>query len=201
PTVNRSPKGLSAFRSVLDRDFPPLLQNLDPFLRQLIPVVKTIGTYKREVTSVFANGAAATNGILPGASGQQPHYLRSLAAMSPETLAAYPSRLKSNRNNAYTEAGGYAKLPNLLNFQTSQCSGGAQALLDPNTPNDPVFNARTGGSVSNAQTLFDRLELYAFRDTLDSDSTPAPGCDQQPQLPPIGASGLGTFYQHTLEQP
>jgi virulence factor Mce-like protein len=201
PTVNRSPSGLGAFRGVLDRDFPPLLQNLDPFLRQLIPVVKTIGDYKREVTSVFANGAAATNGILPGASGQQPHYLRTLAAMSPETVAAYPSRLKSNRNNAYMAPGGYANLPNLLNFQTAQCSGGAQALLDPNAPNNPVFNARTGGSVSDAQTLFDRLKLYAFGDTLDSDATPAPGCGQQPQLPPIGAPGLATFYQHVTEQP
>jgi phospholipid/cholesterol/gamma-HCH transport system substrate-binding protein len=201
PTVNRSPKGLRAFRGVLDRDFPPLLQNLDPFLRQLIPVVKTIGAYKHEVTSVFANGAAATNGILPGASGQQPHYLRSLAAMSPETVASYPSRLKSNRNNAYTEPGGFAKLPNLLNFQTAQCSSGAQALLDPNTPNDALFNARTDGDVSAAQTLFDRLKLYAFGDTLNSDSTPAPGCAQQGQLPPIGAPGLATLYQHVLEQP
>ena len=201
PTVNRSPKGLGAFRTILDRDFPPLLQNLDPFLRQLIPAVKTIGAYKREVTSVFANGAAATNGILPGASGQQPHYLRTLAAMGPETLAAYPSRLRSNRNNAYVEPGGFAKLPNLLNFQTAQCASGAQALLDPNTPNDPVFNARTGGDVADAQTLFDQIKLYAFGDTLDSNSTPAPGCGQQPQLPPIGAPGLSTFYQHTLEQP
>jgi ABC-type transporter Mla subunit MlaD len=201
PTVNRSPKGLAAFRGVLDRDFPPLLQNLDPFLRQLIPVVKTIGAYKREVTSVFANGAAATNGILPGASGQQPHYLRSLAAMSPESVAAYPSRLRSNRNNAYTEPGGFAKLPNLLNFQTGQCSGGAQALLDPNAPNDPLFNARTGGSVEDAQDFFDRLKLYAFGDTLNSNTTPAPSCGQQPQLPPIGAPGLATFYQHVLEQP
>jgi virulence factor Mce-like protein len=201
PTVNRSPKGLTAFRGVLDRDFPPLLQNLDPFLRQLIPVVDTIGAYKREVTSVFANGAAATNGILPGASGQQPHYLRSLATMSPETVAAYPNRLKSNRNDAYTEPGGFAKLPDLLNFHTAQCTGGAQALLDPNSPNDPVFNARTGGDVSAAQTLFERIELYAFGDTLNSDSTPAPGCGQQPPLPTIGAPGLPTFYQHVLEQP
>jgi phospholipid/cholesterol/gamma-HCH transport system substrate-binding protein len=201
PTVNRSPKGLGAFRGLLDRDFPPLLQNVDPFLRQLIPVVKTIGAYKREVTSVFANGAAATNGILPGASGQQPHYLRTLAALSPESVAAYPSRLKPNRNNAYMEPGGYAKLPNLLNFQTAQCSSGAQALLDPNAPNDPIFNARTGGSVSDAQTLFDRIKLYAFGDTLNSDATPAPGCDQQPQLTPIGASAIATLYQHVLEQP
>ncbi len=201
PTVNRSPRGLGAFRGVLDRDFPPLLQNLDPFLRQLIPAVKTIGAYKHEVTSVFANAAAATNGILPGASGQQPHYLRSLAAMSPETLAAYPSRLRSNRNNAYVAPGGFANLPNLLNFQTAQCTSGAQALLDPNTPNDPVFSARTDGDISAAQTLFDRLKLYAFGDTLNSDSTPAPNCAQQGPLPPIGAPGPATLYQHVIEQP
>jgi len=201
PTVNRSPKGLGAFRGLLDRDFPPLLQNADPFLRQLIPVVKTIGSYKREVTSVFANATAATNGILPGASGQQPHYLRTLAALSPESVAAYPNRLRSNRNNAYVEPGGYAKLPNLLNFQTAQCSSGAQALLDPNTPNDPLFNARTSGSVPDAQTFFEHLQLYAFGDTLDSNSTPAPGCGQQAQLPPIGASAPSTLYQHVLEQP
>jgi phospholipid/cholesterol/gamma-HCH transport system substrate-binding protein len=201
PTVNRSPSGLGAFRSLLNSDFPPLLTNLDPFLRQLIPVAKTIGAYKHEVTSVFANAAAATNGILPGASGQQPHYLRTLALMSPESVAAYPHRLKSNRNNAYSEPLGYSKLPNLLNFQTAQCSLGPSALLDPNSPNNPDFNARVGGSVSAAQTFFDRLKLYAFGDVLNSDSTPAPGCGQQQQLPPIGASGPATYYQHVLEQP
>jgi len=201
PTVNRSPNGLGSFRTLLSNDFPPLLTALNPFLTNLIPTVKTIGAYDHEVTSVFANAAAATNGILPGASGQQPHYLRTLAAMSPESLAAIPHRLRPNRNNAYTEPQGYSKLPGLLNFINSQCSTGAQALLDPNTPNNPDFNARTGGSVSNAQTLFDRLKLYAFGNVLNSDNTPAPGCGLQGPLTPIGASGTATNYLHVLRQP
>jgi phospholipid/cholesterol/gamma-HCH transport system substrate-binding protein len=201
PTVKRSPSGLGAFRSLVNQDFPPLLTNLDPFLRQLIPVVKTIGAYKHEVTSVFGNAAAATNGILPGASGQQPHYLRTLAVMSPESLAAFPNRLKWNRNNAYTEPLGYAKLPNLLNFHTDQCTSGIQALLDPNSPNNPDFNARTGGDVAAAQTFFNRLKLYAFGDVLDSNNTPAPGCGQQGPLAPIGGPGVATYYQHVLRQP
>jgi phospholipid/cholesterol/gamma-HCH transport system substrate-binding protein len=201
PTVNRSPRGLGAFRALLTNDFPPVLTALDPFARQLIPVVKTIGAYKQEVTSVFANATAATNGILPGASGQQPHYLRSLAVMSPESLAAIPHRLRSNRNSAYTEPGGYAKLPNLLNFLTAQCSSGAQALLDPTSPTNPAFNAHTGGDVSAAQTFFNRLKLYAFGNTLNSNNTPAPGCGQQSPLAPIGASGAATDFQHVLEQP
>jgi phospholipid/cholesterol/gamma-HCH transport system substrate-binding protein len=201
PTINRSPRGLGAFRSLLTNDFPPVLNAFDPFGRQLIPVVKTIGAYKHEVTSVFANATAATNGILPGASGQQPHYLRSLAVMSPESLAAIPHRLRSNRNNAYTAPLGYSKLPGLENLLTAQCSSGTQALLDPNSPNNPDFNARVGGSVSVAQTFFDRLKLYAFGNTLDSNNTPAPGCAQQSPLAPIGASGTSTYFQHVLEQP
>jgi hypothetical protein len=201
PTVNRSPRGLGAFRSLLNNDFPPVLTAIDPFARQLIPIVKSIGAYKQEVTSVFANATAATNGILPGASGQQPHYFRTLAVMSPESLAAIPHRLRSNRNNAYTAPLGYSKLPNLENFLTAQCSSGAQALLDPNSPNNPDFNARVGGSVSAAQTFFDRLKLYAFGNTLDSNNTPAPGCAQQSPLAPIGASGTSTYFQHVLEQP
>jgi phospholipid/cholesterol/gamma-HCH transport system substrate-binding protein len=201
PTINRSPSGLGAFRRLLNNDFPPVLVALDPFLRQLIPAVKTIDAYKHETTSVFANATAATNGILPGASGQQPHYLRSLAVMSPESLAAIPHRLKANRNDAYTEPLGYSKLPELENFLSAQCSSGAQALLDPSSPTNPDFNAHTGGDVSAAQTFFDRLKLYAFGDTLDSNSTPAPGCAQQSPLAPIGASGTPTYFQHVLEQP
>jgi phospholipid/cholesterol/gamma-HCH transport system substrate-binding protein len=200
PTINRSPSGLGAFRRLLLSDFPPVLNAFNPFGRQLVPVVKTIGAYQNEVTSVFANATAATNGVLPGALGQQPHYLRSLAALSPESLAAIPKRLRSNRNNAYTAPLGYSKLPGLEGFLTTQCSSGAQALLDPTSPTNPDFYSRVG-STSAAQTFFDRLKLYAFGNTLDSNSTPAPGCPQQAPVGPIGATGLSTYYQHVLEQP
>ena len=80
-------------------------------------------------------------------------------------------------------------------------ASGVQALLDPTSPANPDFNAHTQGDVSAAQTFFDRLKLYAFGDTLDSNHTPAPGCTQQSPLAPIGAGGLSTYFQHVLEQP
>jgi phospholipid/cholesterol/gamma-HCH transport system substrate-binding protein len=201
PPVNkRAPAGLGAFRRTLAEDFPPLLVALDPFLRNLNPIVQAVGDYSPEVTALFANATAATNGILPGASGQQAHYLRGLAVLSPDSLSTFSQRLKINRNNAYAQPGLYRRLPGLLNFETRQCSTGIHALLDPSSPTKPSFNARTGGDVSAAQTFFNRIKLYAFDDQTDTDNVPAPGCAQQPPLQPIGAPGAPTNYLHVLRQ-
>jgi phospholipid/cholesterol/gamma-HCH transport system substrate-binding protein len=204
PAIERAPAGFSALRKLFRDQFPPFLRALDPFLRNLNPILTGLGLYKSEVTGTFANVTAATNAVLTteNASGEHIHYLRAMPSFGPESLATYPRRLTTNRNSAYSPplwAGGVAS--GLPNFDTRQCSAGIVASLDPTTPTDPDFKARTKkGEDKEAVVLFELLRKYAFAEQASSASIPAPGCAQQPPLEPIGKPGPATTYQHTFEQ-
>jgi phospholipid/cholesterol/gamma-HCH transport system substrate-binding protein len=201
PVISRAPSGLGSFRKFLRSDFPVLLRALDPFLRNLNPIVSGLGLYKNEVTSLLGNVAAATNAVHLSAQGEQIHYLRLLGPLGPETLATYDSRTTTNRNSAYSRPRYAARLAKgLLNFHTGQCGSGITVHLNPNTPNEPAFNERTEGDVKKATSFYERLKRYAFADQEDSSSIPAPGCNPQAPLEPIYGSGPATTYQHTFEQ-
>jgi ABC-type transporter Mla subunit MlaD len=199
--IDRAPSGFPALRKFLRGDFPVLLRALDPFLRNLNPILTGLGLYKREVTSLMGNVAAATNAVHLSSQGKQIHYLRLLGPLGPETLATYPNRTTTNRNNAYTQPGAFNRLAKgLLSFDTRQCSSGITATLDSNTPNEKAFNERTGGDVAKATDFFNRLKHFAFADQQSSSSIPAPGCEPQAPFQPIYGSGPATSYQHTFEQ-
>ncbi|HMJ71815.1 MAG TPA: MlaD family protein [Solirubrobacterales bacterium] len=199
--IDRAPSGFPALRKFLRGDFPVLLRALDPFLRNLNPILTGLGLYKNEVSGLLGNVAAATNGVHLNTQGEQVHVLRALGPLGPETLAAYPNRTTTNRNNAYSQPGAYGRLAKgLLNFDTRQCSSGITASLDSNTPNEKAFNERTGGDVAKATDFFNRLKHYAFAEQQSSSSILAPGCEPQAPFQPIYGSGPATSYQHTFEQ-
>ena len=84
----------------------PLLRRLDPFLRNLTPIVDYLGLYKREIAAFFANDARGH--AAAGAERREPapvHYLRATNPLNPEIMAGYPNRLATNRSNPYTEPG------------------------------------------------------------------------------------------------
>jgi len=201
PVIDRAPNGLGSLRTFLRSDFPVLLRAIDPFLRNVNPILTGLGLYKNEVTSLLGNVAAATNAVHLSSQGVQIHYLRLLAPFGPESLATYPQRTTTNRNSAYSQPRYAERLAKgLLNFNTAQCSSGITAHLNSNTPNEPAFNQRTGGDVTKATNFYERLKHFAFGDQDDSSSIPAPGCSPQPPLQPIYGSGSATTYQHTFEQ-
>jgi len=199
--IDRAPNGLGSLRKFLRADFPVLLSALDPFLRNLNPLLTGLGLYKNEVTSLLGNVTAASNGVHLNTQGEQVHVLRALGPLGPETLATYPSRTTTNRNSAYSQPGYAARLAKgLLNFHTGQCSSGITATLNPNTPNEPAFNQRTEGDVKKATDFYERLKRYAFAEQEDSAAIPAPGCSPQAPFKPIYGNGAATIYQHTFEQ-
>jgi len=199
--IDRAPNGLGSLRKFLRGDFPVLLRAVDPFLRNLNPILTGLGLYKRDLAGAIANVSAATNAVRLSTSGKQIHYLRALGPFGPESLASYPTRLTNNRNSAYSRPGSGNRLAKgLLNFHTYQCGSGITASLDPDTPNDADFNERTGGDVEKATEFFDRLKKYAFAEQEDSATIPAPGCDPQAPFKPIYGSGPATIYQQTFEQ-
>lgn len=199
--IDRAPSGFSSLRRFLRADFPVLLRAIDPFLRNLNPLLTGLGLYKNEVTALMGNVAASSKGVYLLPSGEQVHFLRAQGPFGPESLATYPNRLTTNRNSAYPQPLASNRLAKgLLNFDTRQCSSGITATLPADTPNEPNFNARTGGDVTKATAFYQRLKKYAFAEQDSSTTLPAPGCSPQAPFDPIYGSGPATSYQHTFEQ-
>lgn len=215
PVINRAPTGFPALRKVFRDDFPPLLRALDPFIRNLNPLLTGLKLYKREVTAFLGNLAAASNGTLTETirGGEHPHFLRVMGPLNPETAATYQNRLTINRNSAYRPpkwAEGLVE--GLPSFSIRQCTGGITAKLDPTTPDSEAFHERVQqrserkGDFSSeeiqeeAEDLFERIKQYAFAGAEDTANVPAPACKQQSPIKSIYGSGEATIYQHTFEQ-
>lgn len=205
PVIARAPTGFPALRKLFRDQFPPLLRALDPFLRNLNPVITGLGLYKHELTAAMANVASMSNAVLTteNTAGEHTHYLRAMGPFSPESLATYPGRTTTNRTNAYPQPlAAKALASGLPSFDTRGCTSGVTATLDESaTAGSEVFKARTKkGSEEEAKTLFNLLKKYAFAEQTDSAAVPAPGCTQQGPFSPIGKPGAATTYQHTYEQ-
>jgi phospholipid/cholesterol/gamma-HCH transport system substrate-binding protein len=211
--IDRSTKGFPALRKLFRDNFPPLLRAVDPFARNLNPILTGLDLYKHEITSAMANVTAATQAVTPSAKGQI-HVLRALGPFTPESLSTYPNRLSNNRNNAYAQPLIYKSLASgLPSFDVRQCSAGLSATLDPKTAEDPAFQARVAPaekpdkkvageretSQEAAEKFLELIKKYALAGG-SSTAVPAPGCTLQPPFAPINGSGGPTSYQHTFEE-
>src|SRR3954452_162061 len=224
PVIKRAPSGFAAFRKLFRDEFPPLLRAIDPFIRNLNPILVGLKLYRTDLTGFFANLAATFSGELPlpeGApeSAERPHYLRVVGGMTPETISTYPRRLGINRNSAYSPPK-WAEdmIGGLPSFETRQCTTGIVAKLNPEDATDPNFQdhvtategknaegkpdpTKNKSQEENAKVLFERIEQYAFAGKTSTSEIAAPPCKQQRPLESIYGSGTKTQYQHTFEQP
>ena len=211
PVIDRAPTGFPAVRKLFRDQFPPLLRAVDPFLRNLNPVITGLGLYKHELTATMANVAAMSNAKLPteNAAGEHIHYLRAMGPFNPESLATYPSRTTTNRTNAYPQPLARQEprhRPAELRYARLQLGRDRDARSRNATKTQPS-RAATKQSKKTAEeneklskTFFESLKKYAFAEQTDSAAIPAPGCFQQAPFNPIGRSGAPTTYQHTFEQ-
>ena len=138
PLIKVSRTGLPALESVLD-ETRPLLARIDPFLAQVNPILDYLGLYRREISAFFANDVASTQATdLPAGRTEPLHYLRTTNPLNLENLAAYPTRLPTNRANPYVEPGGYDQLPQGLPvFGEYLCTSGSLPTLGPEVV-DPI---------------------------------------------------------------
>jgi virulence factor Mce-like protein len=84
----------------------PVLRRAKPYLGGVVPILRYLGLYHRELAGFLANAASATEATLPGDYPGPPlHYLRTSVPVNPEALAAYPYRLSSARSNPYIAPG------------------------------------------------------------------------------------------------
>jgi phospholipid/cholesterol/gamma-HCH transport system substrate-binding protein len=172
PLITASKNGIPATTQILN-DLRPLLGQLDPFLRQLVPITDFIQSYRSELTAFFANTVAATQATdTPGTAGKKVHYLRTSNPVGPETLALYPSRLGTNRPSPYQHPGASKRLasPGYLQvYENRHCGAagiplplaslGVNPVLIP-----PAINTLIADSIFNAQ---------------GNGQTPAPPCELQ----------------------
>ena len=147
PVIDRAPTGFPAARKLFRDEFPPLLRAVDPFLRNLNPVITGLGLYKHELTATMGNLASVSNAKLTeeNAAGEKIHYLRAMGPFNPESLATYPSRTTTGRTNAYPQPLGMKSLATgLPSFDIRGCTSGVTATLSPEaTYKDPTFAKRT----------------------------------------------------------
>lgn len=110
-------EGLPALGDFLD-GLRPVLNELDPFLANLNPVIQFLEFHKKTVTDfLVAPGHALSGAYEPVPGDPAPrHGLRQLGYTSPETLAIHPSRLATNRGNGYLA-------PNALNDFSAAANG------------------------------------------------------------------------------
>jgi phospholipid/cholesterol/gamma-HCH transport system substrate-binding protein len=218
PVIKRAPSGFSALRKIFRDEFPPLLRAVDPFIRNLNPILVGLKLYRVDLASFFGNVAASLNGELPAGEGEpegtpQPHYLRVMGGMNPETISTYPHRLAINRTSAYSPPKWADDLvAGLPSFSTGHCATGIVATLDPNSWEEPGFKERAvesrneaTGEVTrtqdeNAKLLFERIQYYAFANQTSTAAIASPACKQQAPFKPIYGGGPSTQYQHTFEQ-
>ena len=158
--ITASRTGFPAAARLLD-DLKPLLRQFHPFADELLPILNFIQPYKRELTSFFANSVAATQATTQ-VGDKRVHYLRTTNPQNPETLAAYPRRVGSNRPNAYAKPGIFTRIgDDVPVFENRHCGRGApvvsqfvapvlETLLPPElltNVNEIVFADNAGGQV------------------------------------------------------
>ncbi len=212
-TIAASGTGFPALRRLLDDDLPPLLSRLGvsvggrtAFLAELNPLVEVLHNYRHEITALLANSAAATNYTQPAPERgfKSVHILRTTSPLNPQSLATFSQRLTPDRANPYFKPLGYENLTSgLETFANTPCSAGATAALPAaaTVANDPNFNVRTGGNVTDATDLFKRLRFYAFADVSTTNRVPAPPCRKQGPFGSIGTSPQSHPYLQVRSAP
>lgn len=159
------------------RRTPRLLARVRRNLGQVIPFLDYASRYRSELVSTFGNLGATAQSTLPGAADGKPlSLLRVVAALNPESLAAYGSRLRTNRANPYLAPGGYRRLPTGLQSWPTGCGTAPLPALAESVPAD-------------LRTLVERFFV-----------TPRPknvACSRQAPLGPLVGHGSTTFPRVT----
>jgi len=108
PLIDAGEKGLPALDRTL-AGLGPTFDALDPALAELNPVVRFLTAYRERVATWFSNPQLGLSGTLPEQAGQPAprHVLRVLTYLSQESLSVHPTRLNTNRGNAYIRPNGY----------------------------------------------------------------------------------------------
>ena len=207
--AQRSQTGLPSLQTLLNTDLPPLLTEITPFSRQITPIVAGVGRWQSDVTGFLGNVASSLNATGTIETGQNIHYIRSSAPLSPDALGAFTShRLAFSRANPFPAPNSALNVRNgLETFDTTACSGavGLTAQLNPLDSfytGNPFFSNRA--TFDTPQEILDAIKQFAFAGVSPSTtagSFPSPACTAQGTQPSIGQVSESTKYTHIYANP
>jgi ABC-type transporter Mla subunit MlaD len=106
PFEQAAKNGFPALQSTLN-GLAPVLDKLDPFLAQLNPVIRYLEFNRKVITDFLGGPSFALSGQYNGFPGDPAprHGLRQLGYLGQESLSIWPTRLPTNRGNAYLAPG------------------------------------------------------------------------------------------------
>ncbi|HEY7633438.1 MAG TPA: MlaD family protein [Thermoleophilaceae bacterium] len=208
PLAKVSKRGLPAVSSFLNST-RPVLGQVDPFLRSINPFLDWLGRYKHEAAAFFALDTAATQATqavcdkpthlcTAGNNANQVHYLRTTNPVNPEALAAYPTRIASNRSNPYFQPLGYQDLGKggLKVFGNYLCTNNpVPTVVQTTDPNNPGVGPIT---TLLSQATFDLIQKFVYGDQPPGNVAAVPCREQSPLGNLLGQPGK---YPHVTEAP
>jgi phospholipid/cholesterol/gamma-HCH transport system substrate-binding protein len=172
PVITASERGVPALERTM-RQVPPLLEDFEPFLQNLNPMVRYLGTYRREVNAFLANLVASTldRDVNLQRTNDPVHYIRAAQPLGPEALSFYPRPLGNSRANAYSLPDWMDRLTSGLPvYDTRSCANGG--------PLPPV--------ASDPPQLQPLIKQFAFR--TEGRDVARPACVAQGPFPGFGTS-------------
>ena len=140
PLIDVSQRSLPATADVFD-GLTPVLGELGPFLQQVNPILQYIGAHIATLSDMFANLGVATSAKVPNVTeGTIGHYLRQFGPQGLETASIHPTRLSSNRGNAYLNPLGVISSPEGVEYKvlpSFDCNNSGGEKLPGGTPASP----------------------------------------------------------------
>ncbi len=201
PLTQAAKRGLPELRKILKLT-TPVLENLRPVLHNFDPFLQYTGEYVPEVQAFFANLTAATAAQAGNANfrGPKQHMLTTLAVLSPESLALYPSRIGTDRSNPYQQPGAFRSLVSGLPvFNAGTCANSAPSINGPanETVSKETIEQLIQFHVANGPEKPNGIAESNARPA-GTNEVRAPACRQQG---PFTFNGHTSQFPHTVYEP
>jgi virulence factor Mce-like protein len=154
----RGTRGLRALRPVLNAA-GPLLDQLHPFARDLIPMVQYAALYRQELISNWP-AIAATTQFTTQRPGEPPlHYFRAILPVTDENFVVHRRRTGTSRANAYPAPRWLDRLSQGL--ESFDCRHTSNPRTLPGTGSAPACLTQTPPTFQGKARSFQRLERAA----------------------------------------
>lgn len=165
-------KGLPATETTL-QSLPTILDGLDPFLKQLNPVVEYASLYSEDLMGAVGNLAAATEGAPSGESqkyrdGTNLHVVRGGVTLQSSGISASPRRFSTEQANAYRHPGWASRIGQGLADAYSAQSCGTTVPRIPDSDKPELNQPESARPAQTGKVIPDITALDAIRYSLFS---------------------------------